>query len=168
MNESAAQLELHDLCLSCGFCCDGTLFECVELDPGEEATFDAVTLIRVGAKVAMPLPCNKHCSGTCTVYDRRPTTCSEFTCKLYDGVAAGSVNPQQADERISDARELCRQLENLLGWPARSFSTSAFRRWVREFPGGETEARRAYPQAFLKYGLLRVSLNRHFITSAAK
>lgn len=155
------------MCLDCGLCCDGTLFECAELEPHEEALFDGATLIRAGGKVALPLLCCHYQAGACSVYTQRPTTCSRFTCELYDSVAASHVDVSAAHERIAEIRRLCALLEGLLDWPPRSFTTARFRRWLTEFPGGETHARRAHPEALLKYGLLRVSLNRHFIPLAS-
>lgn len=64
---------------------------------------------------------------------------------------------------IGEARQLFQMLERLLGWLPGSFSTKRFRAWAAEYPGGESAARRAFPQAFLKYGVLRLLMERHFI-----
>ncbi len=157
--------ELHALCLHCGLCCDGTLFECVELEPAEQPPLASVALIRVGTEVALPLPCPKHEHRRCTIYDERPSRCRKFTCKLYDGVAAGTLSPDGARARIAEAQRLFSTIETLLGWEAGTFSTTRFRKWAADYPGGESAARNAFPGAFLKYGLIRVVTDRHFVPS---
>src|SRR6187549_1361267 len=102
---------LQGLCLDCGMCCDGTLFECVEIEPNEQPAFVSLPLIRVGGKVAVPLPCPKHCGGRCSVYEQRPSRCKKFTCKLYDGVVAGSLPLASAELRIAEARRLFSMIE---------------------------------------------------------
>lgn len=154
---------LHGLCLDCGMCCDGTLFECVEVAPSEQPAFHSLPLIRVGDEVAVPLPCPKHDNRRCTVYEARPSRCKKFTCKLYDGVAAGRWPVVSAQQRIAEARQLISAIEGQLGWESGRFSTTRFRTWAADYSGGEPAARRAFPQAFLKYGLLRVLMERHFI-----
>lgn len=156
---------LEGLCLDCGMCCDGTLFECVEVSPSEQLTFRSLPLIHVGDEVAVPLPCPKHQQGRCAVYAERPGRCKKFSCKLYDGVAAGSLSVVSAEQRIAEARQLFSDIEVQLGWEPGSFSTTRFRTWAADYAGGERGARAAFPQAFLKYGLLRVSMERHFIPS---
>jgi hypothetical protein len=158
---------LQGLCLDCGMCCDGTLFECVELEPSEQQAFVSVTLIRVGDKVAVPLPCSKHRDKRCTVYEQRPIRCKKFTCKLYEGVAAGSLSYHSAQTRIADAQRLFAVIEGLLGWEVGGFSTTRFRTWAAGYDGGEAAARKAFPEAFLKYGLLRLLMERHFIPAPA-
>lgn len=154
---------LQGLCLDCGMCCDGTLFECVEVEPAEQPAFVQVSLIRVGDKVAVPLPCAKHQGRRCAVYDARPSRCVKFTCGLYDGVAAGARSVEEAQARIAEARRLFAVIETLLAWSPESFSTTRFRTWAADYPGGEGAARRAFPEAFLKYGLLRLLMERHFM-----
>lgn len=154
---------LQGLCLDCGMCCDGTLFECVELEPDERSGFESLVLIRVGEKVAVPLPCAMHRGRRCSIYEQRPVRCKKFTCKLYDGVASGNLSLSSAQGRVAEARRLFAIIEQLLGWESGSFSTTRFRTWAANYPGGESAARTALPQAFLKYGLLRVLMERHFI-----
>lgn len=154
---------LQGLCLGCGMCCDGTLFECVELDREEQAPFTSLRLIRVGEKVAVPLPCAKHQQGRCTVYEQRPVRCQKFTCKLYDGLTEGSLSLSVAVKRISEARRLFELIEQLLDWVPGTFSTTRFRTWAADYSGGESAARKDFPQAFLKYGLLRLLMERHFM-----
>lgn len=154
---------LQSLCLSCGMCCDGTLFECVELEPDEYATFAASPLVAHDGRTAAPLPCVMHRARVCVVYERRPSRCKKFTCKLYEAVKGGAVSEADAVRPIAEARQLFQTLEKLLGWLPGSFSTKRFREWAAEYPGGEGAARRAFPQAFLKYGVLRLLMERHFI-----
>lgn len=155
--------ELSALCKSCGLCCDGTLFERVELEPDEPALFAVDALLRQRGTQFLSLPCPEHRAGCCSVYERRPVTCAQFTCKLYDSVTGSKTTDVEARERVEHVKALRDLIAQLLGWPARRFSTARFKQWASEFPGGEAQARRLHSVAFLKYGLLRLSLNQYFM-----
>jgi len=168
MDGDRALETLQGLCLGCGLCCNGTVFECVQVDPEEQRPFESVQLIRVADKVAVPLPCQKYLERRCSIYEQRPRRCKKFTCKLYDEVASGSLTSSGARARIEQIRELSGTIEQLLDWAPGSFSTTRFRSWAAAYAGGESAARKAFPQAFLKYGALRLLMERHFISPSAQ
>ena len=75
------------LCLACGLCCDGTLFDNVQLGPRD----DAKHLRALGLPVAVTRgraavtffrqPCAALCADrTCRVYADRPGQCRAFEC----------------------------------------------------------------------------------------
>ena len=114
----------EQLCLACGLCCDGTLFDNVRLDP----TDDAPRLKSLGIPVSVsrartPLmffrqPCAALCADrTCRVYADRPGQCRAFECGVFKAAQAGQVTSaaalrlvQQTRRRADHLRQLLRQL----------------------------------------------------------
>lgn len=150
------------LCFTCGMCCDGSLFECLELAPEEQRRFPARSLVVLEGSVVAPLPCSQHCDRLCAIYERRPSHCRTFQCKLYEDVNTGAQTRAEAVLKIQQTRRLLSAIESELGWAPGSFSTSRFRVWASEYEGGEAAARRAYPKAFLDYGRSRLLMTRYF------
>jgi hypothetical protein len=105
-------LTLSELCLQCGFCCDGTLFRHVEVSSSEREA-----LVQLGIGVGelrkhpvMWLPCGKLEGTRCTVYARRPGGCDRFVCALGRRLGAGEVT---GDEAVGEVEELKARLEVL-------------------------------------------------------
>jgi len=112
------------LCLACGLCCDGTLFDHVRLGPVDDAKkLKAhglpVALTRSKPAVAhFPQPCAALCEDrTCRVYADRPAQCRIFECGVYkDALAERIPFPtalrlvKQARRRADDVRRLLRKL----------------------------------------------------------
>lgn len=110
------------LCVSCGFCCDGTLFsvapvaESEPVDPRFAATQRIVE--RRGART-FRLPCDCF-DRRCTVYDSlRPKVCATYKCALLRHCEAGHVTWATAHEVVGRARRhrdsLLRALRDALG-----------------------------------------------------
>lgn len=114
----------EQLCLACGLCCDGTLFDLVKLEAGDDARkLKAlglpVTLSRGQAPVArFPQPCAALCADrTCRLYADRPWQCRVFECGVFKDAKAGRITfaaavrlVQQARGRADKARRLLRKL----------------------------------------------------------
>ena len=88
---------LEDLCLSCGLCCDGSLFWAVPLEEGQTASVPSDT----EGYLRQPCPCF---SGACTIYKDRPAGCRDFTCHVLDAVAAEQQDRDWALARIAEMR----------------------------------------------------------------
>jgi uncharacterized protein len=114
----------EDLCLSCGLCCDGALFDFVKLEPGD----DAPRLKQLGLPVKVsrgripvtrfPQPCSALCQDrTCRIYRDRPRQCQEFECGVLKEAKAGQITyaaglreVKKARRRADDVRRLLREL----------------------------------------------------------
>ncbi len=114
----------EDLCLACGLCCDGTLFDLVKLEPGD----DAQKLKRLGLPVTwsrgkepvarFPQPCAALCEDrSCRLYADRPLQCRAFECGVFKDAKAGRITfaaalrlVKQARRRSERVRQLLRQL----------------------------------------------------------
>lgn len=99
------------LCLACGMCCDGTLYDHAKVHEGEIAqTEQAGFKVRqVDRQRAIFLfPCHNLDDKSCTAYDSwRPKVCSSFFCELQKQTAAGKYTEAEAMGIIADAQS-CR------------------------------------------------------------
>ena len=114
----------EQLCLACGLCCDGALFDNVRLVAGD----DAAKLRALGLPVAVsrakvpvarfPQPCAALCADrTCRVYANRPSQCRSFECGVFKDLQAGRIDfaaalrlVKQARRQVNHVRRLLREL----------------------------------------------------------
>jgi Fe-S-cluster containining protein len=92
------------LCVSCGLCCDGTLFSYVPVRPVDRLaplTAGGIQITTVDAKRAFALPCVALHDRRCAVYQERPTACRRFRCKTLVSFEAGDVSWDEARARIT-------------------------------------------------------------------
>jgi Fe-S-cluster containining protein len=112
---------VEQLCLACGLCCDGTLFDHVQLGPDD----DAKKLKALGLPVAVtrtqtPLtrfrqPCAALCADrTCRLYPDRPQQCRDFECVVYKEAKAGRISFAAALRQIKKARRQKDHIRRLL------------------------------------------------------
>lgn len=87
----------EDLCLSCGLCCDGSLFWAVPLEPGEALPVP----LDADGRLRQPCACF---DGACTIYADRPAGCRDFTCHVLEATASGQRGRDWALARIADMR----------------------------------------------------------------
>lgn len=100
------------LCLSCGLCCDGTLFRYVPLEPKEARRLAGrVTPCEGG----MEQPCRALDGVHCTVYDDRPTTCRAFRCLALQQLEADVITADDAHEFVQEVFTRRRRLAEAMG-----------------------------------------------------
>ncbi len=102
--------DTENLCISCGMCCNGTLFERVQLfdhdDTAPLLAHDANLFRKSGdesGKLYMQLPCPAHCDGACKIYEFRPSTCRGYKCELLGQVEKGGVSFEKARAIVLEA-----------------------------------------------------------------
>jgi uncharacterized protein len=111
----------EDLCLACGLCCDGTLFDLVKLEPGD----DVQKLKRLGLPVTLsrgkeaiarfPQPCSALCEDrTCRIYADRPRQCRVFECGVFKSAKAGRITFVAALRLVGQARRRSEKIRRLL------------------------------------------------------
>ena len=114
----------EQLCRACGLCCDGTLFDLVKLERGD----DAEKLKRLGLPVSIsrgktpvarfPQPCSALCEDrSCRLYADRPWQCRTFECQVFKDAKAGRITfaaalplVKRARRRADSVRRLLREL----------------------------------------------------------
>lgn len=97
---------MSNLCLDCGLCCDGTLFEATALMPSEDgrllADRRAVFVSEKGTR-RFQQPCPAHACGRCSIYDERPEVCRDFRCAVLTAVDSGALDEADARTLIDRA-----------------------------------------------------------------
>ncbi len=102
------------LCLDCGLCCNGVLFDQVRLQPGDRVKPLEAMGLKVKKRQYFPQPCQALCGTRCTIYGNRPVRCREFVCRQFQLVAAGQLAATQARQRIAGAKDLAARVEQHL------------------------------------------------------
>ena len=97
----------EDLCLSCGLCCDGSLFWAVPVEQGE----DVPALLDEDGRLRQPCTCF---NGVCTIYADRPAACRTFNCRVLQTVQAGRRDNAWAREQIAGMRRVLAALDTTL------------------------------------------------------
>jgi uncharacterized protein len=95
------------VCLSCGLCCDGSLFNRVPLGPTEqvpESKLAVVTNALGGRHV--PQRCAALQGTVCQVYEARPLACRCYECLLFGALREGEVSLPEALQVVSRAQQL--------------------------------------------------------------
>ncbi|MDX2010408.1 MAG: YkgJ family cysteine cluster protein [Myxococcaceae bacterium] len=89
------------LCLSCGLCCDGTMFREVPVTAAEAKALGRRALFN-RTKTRMKQPCRALTDRCCQVYEDRPAKCREFNCLVLQGLLRGEVSEAEARQSIDD------------------------------------------------------------------
>lgn len=101
-------LDEQKLCMSCGLCCDGSLFAWVKLRPAELFPAEAAGLRVYGAHPAdrgFAQPCSAFV-GHCAIYTSGfyPKGCLAYRCSLLKRCADGTVTVEEAARIISKTK----------------------------------------------------------------
>lgn len=98
---------LSTLCLHCGLCCDGTLFNHVPLRRTEVEALERLGLtVKERAEDGVPIllqPCAALKERCCTVYADRPKACRRYQCYLLTALAEGEVSLEEARAVVDEA-----------------------------------------------------------------
>ena len=89
------------LCLSCGLCCDGTMFLVAAITPSEAAKYAGRLDIAEDGK-HLKLPCTALDGCKCTTYLDRPAVCAEFKCLALASLELGTLTSAEAHEAIAE------------------------------------------------------------------
>jgi Fe-S-cluster containining protein len=112
---------IDQLCLACGICCTGVLFNDVVLGSAEAATLSAAGLpvVRRYRRLRLAQPCPAlQPDNRCRLYQQRPARCRQFECALLRAVRAGQLDVPAAVRAIDQTRhqaDRVRRLVRLLG-----------------------------------------------------
>lgn len=124
----------EDICLTCGLCCNGVIFDRVQLQPeddparltslglqlraqgkrrqtslAQQAQSDAANSVR-----CFPQPCAAFDGCHCRIYAERPVYCRQFECLLLKSIKAGNTQLAAASRIISTARQRTERVQQLL------------------------------------------------------
>jgi len=85
----------ESICISCGLCCDGTVYEHGAPYPDDDIKPLQALGVIVGEDHRFHMPCPAHC-GVCTIFQQSPQACRDFECKLLARLSRGEVTRQDA------------------------------------------------------------------------
>jgi len=104
----------NQLCLECGFCCNGVIFADVKLQRGDDAASLTSLGIRIsGGRFRQPCSAWKDCR--CQIYSDRPKYCRQFECLLLQSLRGGEVEYPAALETVRVAQNKANEVRRLLG-----------------------------------------------------
>jgi hypothetical protein len=102
------------LCLSCGLCCDGTMFREVPVTHEEARTLGARARFDRN-RTRMRQPCRALEERRCQVYADRPAKCREFSCLVLQSLERDELSEVEAREAIADVLARRARVAELLG-----------------------------------------------------
>jgi hypothetical protein len=111
---STTQQAAERLCLDCGLCCNGVLFDQVVLQPADQIAALSARGLKIKKRQFFHQPCSALCGSLCQIYAHRPTRCRAFECRQFLQVAAGEILESDARTRIDDVRTTVRNIEQML------------------------------------------------------
>lgn len=143
------------LCVSCGLCCDGTLFGFVPVTDDEADTLQhrlPMHRDEESGESQFSQCCVALGTGGCGLYADRPIVCSSYQCSLLRRVNAGELDRDDGLDVIDRIRVLVARLDVVLP-PGQSFWPRTQELRLAGEPEGE-EARRAFAATLLDLNVL--------------
>ncbi|MBE0668035.1 MAG: hypothetical protein IH593_10255 [Bacteroidales bacterium] len=111
--ESKAPIDEQKICVTCGFCCDGTLFRHAMLKAGEQGSLPEKieqNYRKEKDKEFFLLPCH-YFNEKCTIYDqKRAKICSGYRCQLLKDFEEKKVSLHDALESVAGAMKMRAEL----------------------------------------------------------
>ena len=102
------------LCLSCGLCCDGTMFPLAVITPSEAAKYKGrLNIAEDGRHLKLPCPALDGCK--CTTYLDRPKVCGESKCLVLASLELGKLTSEEAHEAIAEVVGRRQKVADLVG-----------------------------------------------------
>lgn len=163
---------VEKLCLACGLCCDGTLFDNVQLGANDDAPALKALGLPVSVSRSHPpvtlfrQPCVALCADrTCRVYASRPGQCRAFECGVFKDAQAGRVDSTEALRLVKQARRRADKIRGLLRTLGDTDETRSlnerFRRTKRRMESGSADGAAAETFAELSMAVHAFGLLAH-------
>jgi hypothetical protein len=166
----AAETTPQALCLTCGICCEGTLFSHVPLKAADALLPLQAGGIAIGANDAgqfFNLPCAAHREGCCQVYASRPIVCRKYRCELLGKYESGTSSWAESQQKIGHVQMLKKmigtELERILPEGGRLDVMAVRRRLpTREELASDADLRKIWAPVMLLLAALLDCLHTHF------
>ncbi len=99
---------LEKLCLSCGLCCDGSMFGNVAVTQDEAARLRVLGMAVIdgpngGARFTQGCA-SLGADCRCRVYEARPVACRRFNCLVATALIEGEIDLTEAEQTVARAR----------------------------------------------------------------
>lgn len=97
-----SRLDEGDLCVKCGICCSGFLFNRVKVSDQESVVLveSAVPIVESDSNRYLRQPCAALDGCKCTIYKDRPKVCKDYRCKLLKLGEKAEVDFEEASEIV--------------------------------------------------------------------
>lgn len=166
----------QQICINCGLCCDGTLFNRAILKAGEKGHLPE-KMEQAYAKNAdeefFRLPC-LYFDGKCSIYDQKKAhICSAFKCKLLKQFSKNEVSQNEALSTIENAKKLRHEIYKLAHTVFGNDEKLHFRNVLVKINKTENEKRsvitdnRNFKMLKIKTLILEALLTKHFKSDKA-
>jgi len=179
MNELASSPVIanpeQSLCVQCGLCCDGTIFEQARVfaeDDLARLEADGFILLTKGERRGFAQPCHHQHGRACTVYQRwRPIVCHTFRCTLLRRFEAGELSWENARALIERTVALAEHIQAQL--PAqhnheRNSLKQRMAAWQQAQTAAGVDVQRIFAPLLLDFASLQHLFDRHFRVKAEK
>lgn len=103
------ELKGAELCLSCGLCCKGVIFNRAALKPDEIGLAKDCGLDYFPAgegKFAFRLPCHLYQNSKCSIYLNRPDACKRYRCDLLKRLISGDIDFEESKLIVFQVKSL--------------------------------------------------------------
>jgi len=158
----------QSLCLSCGLCCDGTLFSSVPLKQDDEITplkTVGINIVSDSDSNSFKLPCAAHQNRTCIVYANRPLSCKTYKCELLKRFERDDISHEAALKLINKIVSLKNEVKAFAVAASTDMQsaeevTLLMRKCMEKPSIGATK--QGYADVFVKFGALQIYLDRYF------
>jgi Fe-S-cluster containining protein len=167
MTELATEAN-QSLCLVCGLCCDGTLFDRVVLRPED----DAQALTSRGIQISATTPpafrqrCVAYRDRSCNIYVDRPHACRQFRCVLLRQLEAEKISQTDALKIVREAATLRNELREgmraVFGDGDGTLDQFGARLKTGWNDAPSAEAKHRVFKLFEKFAALWLCVNKHF------
>ena len=105
----------EDLCLSCGLCCNGSIFSVIPLDNTLKRQLPLHYLADKKHQL-LQLPCTHYVENKCGIYNtpEKPHACSQFRCRLLFQLEDGKSSVKESLDTIKEAKAQIEEIQTLL------------------------------------------------------
>ena len=165
----------QNICIHCGFCCDGTLFNHANIKESESIAPGYDFEIIPEEKRGFKQPCPYYNNNLCTIYDHRPySVCESFRCKLLRSVISENVSYTDAVKIINELIGLKTKIELQILESHPENTGDSLPRKMKEFEAhftetmGDVEFRTKFGHLLLDFFILRKKLSGSFRKIAEK
>jgi uncharacterized protein len=149
--------EVSDICVSCGMCCDGTLFgrgNILNEADNELISRIGIEIIEFNGIESFKQPCNQF-KGCCTIYDKpRPGVCNSFFCDPLKKAQKKEISIEVANGIILKALNLKNEILDL-AFKFEDFQGLDWRRFMKKI---DPIIEESHPENLKKFGILIIKI----------
>ena len=154
--------KLSEICVKCGMCCDGTLFNRATIKNTEDErlakSFGLTTFSDADGKLNFQLPCHLF-KGCCTVYDQaRPNICGSFFCEPLKKAQKDEITFEKAEKLIDATVKLRNEIIEIAS-TITEFKGYDIRQLYAELDPKPSEAMKKHGKLLIKMIAIRVAMS---------